>query len=171
MTLCVGVILLGSLRDSFAMSDDRFDNARYYNEDTFSVQATAGAVPVRNKKGEVSMQKVKVSRYISGKRPEYAGQGGAGGDRRGGDSSEDSSSEEEDFTQYRATSAADAGRRHVSQAQVLDEGPSSPSHDGPSTSSGSRWDQRTKKPKDEEEDAAPDMSDPRIRRLMMAKMA
>jgi hypothetical protein len=29
-------------------------------------------ITVRNEKGEVSMQKVKVNRYISGKRPEYA---------------------------------------------------------------------------------------------------
>ncbi|GAB0090733.1 Microfibrillar-associated protein 1 [Sergentomyia squamirostris] len=36
------------------------------------IQSTAGAVAVRNEKGELSMQKVKVQRYISGKRPEYA---------------------------------------------------------------------------------------------------
>ena len=87
------------------MSDDRFDNRRYYNEDTFSIQSTAGAVPVRNKKGEVSMEKVKVSRYISGKRPEYASRG-----RDERSSSESDSSDEEDFTRQRHKSPKDEGR-------------------------------------------------------------
>ena len=36
------------------------------------ILSTAGAITFRKEKGEKSMQKVKVNRYISGKRPDYA---------------------------------------------------------------------------------------------------
>ncbi|XP_069360148.1 microfibrillar-associated protein 1 [Maniola hyperantus] len=54
------------------------------------IQSTAGAVPIRNEKGEISMQKVKVQRYISGKKPDYA---------QGVSSSEESDTE--DFIEQR----------------------------------------------------------------------
>lgn len=50
------------------------------------IRSTAGAVPVLNEKGEFTMQKVKVTRYISGRRPEWA---------EGASESESSGDEEE----------------------------------------------------------------------------
>jgi microfibrillar-associated protein 1 len=79
------------------MSDDRYDNHRYHNADTFHIMSTAGAVPVKNSKGEIRMEKVKVQRYISGKRPEY----GAAGDRdRMSSDEEQGDSDDDDFVKH-----------------------------------------------------------------------
>ncbi|KAK0089555.1 hypothetical protein PV325_006684 [Microctonus aethiopoides] len=55
------------------------------------IQSTAGAVPVKNDKGELSMKKVKVHRYVSGKRPDYAPA-----------ASDDDEADEDDFLDKRA---------------------------------------------------------------------
>ncbi|KAK3863668.1 hypothetical protein Pcinc_028897 [Petrolisthes cinctipes] len=59
------------------------------------IQSTAGAVPIMNDKGEVSMKKVKVQRYVSGKRPDYAPA-----------SSDEEEEEDEDFTRPRGAAPA-----------------------------------------------------------------
>ncbi|XP_055549458.1 microfibrillar-associated protein 1 [Wyeomyia smithii] len=66
----------------------------------YGIQSTAGAVPVRNPKGELSMQKVKVHRYVSGKRPEYAQY-----------ASSDEESDDDDFMDNRRAAAAEEHNR------------------------------------------------------------
>jgi len=78
---------------------DNFDNRpQAYGE--VGIYSTAGAVPIKNDKGEISMQKVKVQRYISGKRPDYA--------RRFSDS--ESEEEEEDFVSKKNDARQDDSR-------------------------------------------------------------
>ena len=69
-------------------NDQKIQNC--VTQDTFRIQSTAGAVPVKNQKGEISMQKVKVQRYIAGKKPTHQGHN----QREYSDDEE----EEEDFT-------------------------------------------------------------------------
>lgn len=57
------------------------------------VMFTAGAVPIINKKGQVSMEKVHVKRYIAGKRPDWA--------------SDDESSSEDEFRKPGAADSED----------------------------------------------------------------
>uniref|UniRef100_UPI00358F6F09 microfibrillar-associated protein 1 n=1 Tax=Myxine glutinosa TaxID=7769 RepID=UPI00358F6F09 len=70
------------------------------------IQSTAGAVPVLNEKGELSMEKVKVKRYVSGKRPDYA-------------PLESSDEEEEEEFQFRHT-AHEAAAPGVPDEPVLE---------------------------------------------------
>ncbi|XP_046687711.1 microfibrillar-associated protein 1-like [Homalodisca vitripennis] len=74
------------------------------------IQSTAGAVPVKNDKGELSMQKVKVHRYVSGKRPEYAPV-----------SSSEEESEEEDFVEKRVIAASAGITTATSRSKPLSE--------------------------------------------------
>ncbi|XP_017890639.1 microfibrillar-associated protein 1 [Ceratina calcarata] len=79
------------------------------------IQSTAGAVPVKNDKGELSMKKVKVHRYVSGKRPDYAPA-----------ASSEEESEEEDFLDRRAHKSYEENDLSTdtpaqSQAKVRDE--------------------------------------------------
>ncbi|XP_053695236.1 microfibrillar-associated protein 1 [Sabethes cyaneus] len=72
------------------------------NTQVYGIQSTAGAIPVRNPKGEISMQKVKVHRYVSGKRPEYAQY-----------ASSDEETDDDDFMDNRKTAAAEEHNREM----------------------------------------------------------
>ncbi|XP_063869319.1 microfibrillar-associated protein 1-like [Scylla paramamosain] len=74
------------------------------------IQSTAGAVPVMNDKGEVSMKKVKVQRYVSGKRPDYAPA-----------SSDEEEEEEEDFTRpQRGGPPSPPHHKSLTEAEMAD---------------------------------------------------
>ncbi|XP_027224788.1 microfibrillar-associated protein 1 [Penaeus vannamei] len=74
------------------------------------IQSTAGAVPIMNDKGEVSMKKVKVQRYVSGKRPDYAPA-----------SSDEEEEEDEDFTRPRgAAPPSPPTHKSLTEAEMAD---------------------------------------------------
>ncbi|QQP40393.1 Uncharacterized protein FKW44_014414, partial [Caligus rogercresseyi] len=125
---------------------DRFDNRYFPESNPFGVRSTAGAIPVINQKGQVSMKKVKVRRYVSGKRPDFATQGF---------SSESESSEEEDLiarrTAYNRRTAEGGGEEESGfMAEDNDAGPSF---------------QREEEDIENNDDA----NDPRIKRLLAAR--
>jgi len=126
------------------MSDDPYDRHRYHNADTFGIQSTAGAVPIKNKKGETSMQKVKVQRYVSGKRPSYMAAGGGG--------HHSDSEDEDDFTTAGPSSrmAGRTGRRGYDEDFKIE------------------MIKEEAEEEDEENDQKP-VDDPRLRRLAARK--
>ncbi|MCL4118809.1 UNVERIFIED_CONTAM: hypothetical protein GTU68_059341 [Idotea baltica] len=74
------------------------------------IQSTAGAVPIFNEKGELSMKKVKVQRYVSGKRPDYAPA-----------SSDEEETDDEDFTQPRAPNQSSSPpHKSLTEAELQD---------------------------------------------------
>lgn len=76
----------------------------------YGIQSTAGAVPVRNEKGALSMQKVKVHRYVSGKRPDYAQHYRS-----------DSESDDEDFLERRNQAPHVPHRQHSPEPQHIED--------------------------------------------------
>ena len=126
---------------------DNFDNRpQTYGE--IGILSTAGAVPVKNDKGEISMQKVKVQRYISGKRPEYA---------TGWDQQSDEDSDGQDFI---------SKRRGREKERMYKKESSSSSSDSSRSPSPAR---NREKAEDRAEQTIP-ADDPRLRRLLEARL-
>ena len=124
---------------------DNFDNRpQVYGE--IGIQSTAGAIPVKNDKGEISMQKVKVQRYISGKKPEYASN----------NFSSDEDSDGQDFVRPKPP-------KREREREILYKKESSDS-DSDSDRSASP----TGRPEERAEEM--DTDDPRIRRLLEARL-
>jgi len=122
---------------------DNFDNRpQVYGE--VGIQSTAGAVPVKNDKGQLVMQKVKVQRYISGKRPDYASRQS---------SSEEGSGDEDFLRPGRPVVKAEGGlgRRGRQRSSSSSSSDSSPGRAG--------------EPGDQQQG-----EDPRLRRLLEARL-
>lgn len=76
-----------------------------------SIQCTAGAIPMRNEKGQTYMQKVKVHRYMAGKRPDFASD------------SESGESEFEDDQRQKRRNAAELERENRESIHVIQQAP------------------------------------------------
>uniref|UniRef100_U5EYX3 Putative microfibrillar-associated protein mfap1 n=1 Tax=Corethrella appendiculata TaxID=1370023 RepID=U5EYX3_9DIPT len=118
----------------------------------YGIHSTAGAVPIKNPKGEISMQKVKVQRYISGKRPDYAQY-----------ASSDEETDEEDFIDNRKPSKYTFGK--ISELGPSDGHYAEEEHYRRDRDDDSGDGQRPDEAEEKEDDNDNEVDDPRLRRL------
>lgn len=92
------------------------------------IQSTAGAVSVKNKKGELKVEKVNVHRYIAGKKPEWAPEH-SDDEEEEEDSDQEEEDEQDDADRFRGDedddttvhTRSDHGSRFVSIPEVVTE--------------------------------------------------
>ena len=99
----------------------KMDRDYYDYGNPIGIRSTAGAVPVVNEKGEITMQKVKVTRYVTGKRPLYAPDEDESSDEEGIQPSGAAQENDEDEDDEGVESAAPAPAVDVDFTAVVED--------------------------------------------------